>query len=123
VRRWLYERERERKTAPLVPDDADRALVCVACGHRITDEAYRIEVSGAHEHTFVNPGGFVHRIGCFVAAPGCVHVGASESAFSWFPGFTWQIATCARCRAHVGWIYRCAGEQFHGLMLAALRRG
>jgi hypothetical protein len=28
---------------------------------------------------------------------------------------------CGRCRAHLGWIYRNAGEQFHGLVLAALR--
>ena len=79
-------------------------------------------MAGSHEHTFVNPGGFVHHIGCFVAAPGCVHLGATETAFSWFPAWTWQLAACARCRSHVGWIYRNAGEQFHGLVLAALRR-
>jgi len=118
----LRDRERDRKTAPTVPTDARPALVCAACGHRITDDDYRIAVNGTHEHTFVNPGGFVHRIGCFVAAPGCAYVGATETAFTWFPGFTWQVAVCARCRAHVGWIYRCAGEQFHGLVIAALRR-
>ena len=96
--------------------------MCVVCGHRITDEDHRIEMAGAHEHTFVNPGGYVHHIGCFDAAPGCVHLGATESAFSWFPGWSWQIAACARCRAHVGWIYRNSGEQFHGLIVAALRR-
>lgn len=78
-------------------------------------------MNGSHEHTFVNPGGFVHHIGCFAAAPGCAYLGSTESAFSWFPGWTWQIAACARCRAHVGWIYRNAGAQFHGLILAALR--
>jgi len=79
-------------------------------------------MSGAHEHTFVNPGGFVHRIACFNAAPGCVYLGPTESAFSWFPGWSWQVAACARCRAHVGWIYRNAGEQFHGLIVTAIRR-
>jgi hypothetical protein len=119
----LREREADRKTAPRAVDrDRQRALVCAACGHRITDEAYRTEIGGAHEHTFVNPGGFVHRIGCFVAAPGCAYVGTTETAFTWFPGYSWQIAVCARCRAHVGWIYRCRGEQFHGLVIAALRR-
>jgi hypothetical protein len=102
-------------------DRVDDALRCAVCDHRITDRSYRMEMSGAHEHTFVNPAGVVHHVGCFVAAPGCGHVGTTEEAFSWFPGWTWQIAVCAQCRTHLGWIFRCAGEQFHGLILAALR--
>lgn len=102
-------------------DGGDDALRCAVCDHRITDAAYRIEQAGAHAYTFVNPAGIVHHIGCFAAAPGCVHVGATETAFSWFPGWSWQVAACARCRAHLGWIFRCAGQQFHGLILAALR--
>jgi hypothetical protein len=118
----LRDRERDRKTAPTTPTGEPVTLRCAACDHRITDDAYRIEMAGAHEHTFVNPGGFVHHLGCFHPAPGCAYVGATEHAFSWFPGWTWQLAVCASCRAHVGWIYRNAGEQFHGLVLAALRR-
>jgi hypothetical protein len=118
----LLDRERDRRTAPRSAPPQPPALVCAACGHRITDEAYRIDMNGAHEHTFVNPGGIVHHIGCFHPAPGCVYRGTTESAFSWFPGWTWQIAVCASCQAHLGWIYRNAGEQFHGLVLAALRR-
>jgi len=116
-----FEREPERRDDAAVTDD--RTLRCAACAHRITEVAYRSEVGGAHEHTFVNPAGVVHHLGCFIAAPGCVYRGATETAFSWFPGFSWQIAVCASCRAHVGWIFRCAGEQFHGLILAALRLG
>jgi hypothetical protein len=123
----LLDRERDRRSSPKpvndrVSDD-DRALVCVACGHRISDDDCRIEMAGAHEHTFVNPAGIVHHIGCFNAAPGCVHLGPTETAFSWFPGWTWQVAACARCRAHVGWIYRNSGQQFHGLIVSAIRRG
>jgi hypothetical protein len=99
----------------------EEALRCVVCDHRISERAFRTERSGAHEHTFVNPGGFMHHIGCFVAAPGCVHVGTTESAFTWFPGWTWQVAICARCKTHVGWVFRCSGEQFHGLILSAIR--
>ncbi|HEU4732122.1 MAG TPA: cereblon family protein [Kofleriaceae bacterium] len=101
------------------PDDD--ALRCVVCAHRITERAYRQDRSGAHEHTFVNPAGFTFQIGCFLAAPGCAHVGPTSEAFSWFPGWSWQVAICSRCRAHVGWIFRCGGEQFHGLIIAALR--
>lgn len=99
----------------------DDSLRCAVCDHRITERAYRSERGGAHEHTFVNPAGIEFRIGCFVAAPGCVHAGASSEAFSWFPGWRWQIALCGRCHNHVGWIFRLGGDQFHGLILAALR--
>lgn len=99
----------------------DDALRCVVCSYVITARSNRIEMGGAHEHTFVNPGGIVHHIGCFIAAAGCGYVGPTESAFSWFPGWSWQVAVCGRCRVHVGWIYRLAGDQFHGLILAALR--
>ena len=122
----LRDRERDRRSSPATVNDRvptdEHALLCAACGHRISSDDNRIEMSGSHEHTFVNPGGFVHRIGCFNAAPGCSYLGPTETAFSWFPGWTWQIAACAQCSAHVGWIYRNAGEQFHGLILAALRR-
>ena len=99
----------------------DDSLRCAVCDHRITERAYRSERGGAHEHTFVNPAGIEFRIGCFVAAPGCAHVGAASDAFSWFPGWRWQIALCGRCHNHVGWIFRLGGDQFHGLILAALR--
>lgn len=105
-------------------DTADRdrdALRCVACDHAITDRGHATERGGAHEHTFVNPSGVVHHIGCFLVAPGAAHVGDEQEAFSWFPGWSWQIAVCANCRAHLGWRFRCAGEEFHGLIVAALR--
>ncbi len=99
----------------------DEALRCAVCDHKITERALRIEMAGGHEHTFVNPHGIAFVIGCFAAAPGCVYLGTTEQAFSWFPGWTWQVAACRQCRTHVGWIYRLAGQQFHGLILAALR--
>jgi hypothetical protein len=97
--------------------------VCAACELRITSADVRVERGGAHEHTFVNPGGYVHHIGCFATAPGCVHAGAPETAFSWFPGWTWQIAECGRCRIHLGWIFRSGGDQFHGLLVERLKPG
>lgn len=122
----LRDRERDRRSSPTTVKDRvgddERALVCVVCGHRISDDDHRIEMAGAHEHTFVNPHGIVHHIACFNAAPGCIYLGPTETAFSWFPGWTWQVAACARCRALVGWIYRNSGEQFHGLIVAAIRR-
>ena len=117
----LREREADRRSSPVSRDA--RALRCAACGHRITDGAQRIAMNGAHVHRFVNPSAVSYEIGCFATAPGCTYVGASEDAFSWFPGWAWQIAICASCRAHVGWIYRNAGGEFHGLITSALREG
>ena len=99
----------------------DDALLCAACELRITSRDLRVERGGAHEHTFVNPGGFVHHIACFAAATGCSYRGDPETAFSWFPGWSWQIAECSRCGAHLGWLFRCAGEQFHGLLVGKLK--
>lgn len=117
----MAKEQSETQRATATSEEDDGTLRCATCEHRISDRAYRMEMGGAHEHTFVNPGGFVYTIGCFVAAPGCVHAGVPEEAFSWFPGWSWQVAECGRCRTHLGWVFRCAGEQFHGLILAALR--
>jgi hypothetical protein len=124
----LLDRERDRRSSPLTtPQDAapepGTSLVCAACRHPITDDDQRIAMNGGHEHTFVNPGGFAYTIGCFADAWGCAHHGSVESAFSWFPGWTWQVAACAGCRAHLGWVYRNAAETFHGLILDRLRTG
>lgn len=97
-----------------------KALVCSVCAQRITDEALRTERSGAHEHTFVNPGGFVHRVRCFAAASGVAERGEPSRAFSWFPGYTWQILHCSRCDVHIGWLYRAPGDVFYGLVAERL---
>ena len=111
----------ETRTIREADTGGSNPLRCAACDHPITERGYRTEMSGAHEHTFVNPAGFAYVIGCFVAAPGCAYTGQPETAFSWFPGWSWQIAICGHCRIHLGWIYRLSGQQFHGLILAALR--
>ncbi len=102
-------------------DDADDPeLRCSLCDQPVTRAAAAIDKAGAHEHTFVNPGGFVHRVRCFVAAHGVAELGAPESAFSWFPGYSWQILVCARCREHIGWLFRCADDRFYGLVATRL---
>lgn len=109
-------------TPRLVTDDettsggGDRPLVCRACRAVITDERHAIEQGGAHEHVFVNPGGFDHRVRCFGYADGLSERGVPETYFTWFPGYSWQLVHCARCQAHLGWIYRCAGDVFWGLI-------
>ena len=96
-----------------------RAIRCRACRGAVTTTEARIAIQGRHEHANANPHGIAFRFGCFSSAPGCTPVGAPSSEFSWFPGHSWQIEICARCRAHLGWLFRGA-HRFHGLVLAKL---
>jgi hypothetical protein len=101
--------------------EEDKGLYCTACGFRITSWGERISVDGAFEHTFVNPGGYVYRIGCFRQAPGCFDAEEPTDEHSWFKGCAWQYAVCGGCLAHLGWVYTsAAGERFHGLILDRL---
>jgi hypothetical protein len=94
-------------------------LRCRACEAEITTDDERIEMSGAHAHTFVNPHGHVFEVGCFARAPGCTAVGPASAFFSWFPGYAWRVVVCGSCRAHLGWSF---GEtpDFFGLVLTRL---
>jgi hypothetical protein len=96
-----------------------RMLRCAACGTAITDDARRIEISGAHRHVFVNPEGHVFEIGCFAAAEGVRPSGPASDFFSWFPGYAWRVAICAGCSVHLGWTYG-DGPAFVGLILLRL---
>jgi len=96
------------------------ALVCAACRRRITTAEARIEIAGAHVHECVNPHGWRWRIGCFAVAEGLVVISEPETAWSWFPGYTWEIENCGGCGALLGWLYRNGDSSFHGLILAHL---
>jgi hypothetical protein len=102
-------------------EEPERQLYCFVCGSAVTRERERIAVEGAHEHTFTNPAGYVFRIGCFRAAPGCSQAGEYTEEFSWFRQCAWRYALCSSCRVHLGWAYR-GGEasEFYGLVLDRL---
>lgn len=92
-----------------------RALICKACGHNITSDEERISVNGLHVHTRINPGGFEFTFNCFRNAPGCRQVGTPSYEHTWFAGYCWQIAVCAGCGEHLGWLFR-NGPVFYGLI-------
>lgn len=99
-------------------------ILCRQCRQLITAAAERITVQGSHQHTFANPHGIVHQIGCFRNAKGCSYTGALTSEWSWFKGSDWRIAVCSICRVHLGWLFVAAGtEQFNGLILNRLYFG
>lgn len=100
-----------------------RRLVCSRCGYPITSEADRVNVAGAHLHTFANPHGFIYRIGCFGTAPGCAGTGQQSADFTWFAGYTWETLVCARCATHLGWRFTSSDRTFAGLIIDKLVEG
>ena len=104
------------------PTKAERYIVCRQCGQRLTRPSERISVSGSHSHTFANPSGLVFEIGCFRMARGCSFIGPPSLEFPWFAGYSWQIATCSTCQAHLGWLFiGQQSHQFFGFILDRLR--
>jgi hypothetical protein len=116
-------------TVPL-PDEVERSeastedekwVRCAACGARLAPAEARIDVNGAHEHSFMNPSGLRFVVVCFGVAPGCNPLGEPSAVWTWFPGHSWQVALCKGCGTHVGWSFQAAGASvdasFHGLIL------
>lgn len=111
----------------IVVDETDqghggRKLVCVQCKHTITREGARIPVMGQHRHVFCNPHGMMFELGCFSQAPGCAVLGPSSLEFTWFSGYSWQVALCSGCGLHMGWLFRGVRTEgaFFGLILPNL---
>jgi hypothetical protein len=109
--------ELEGGGAPEAAQKDERMVLCSSCQHPIARESARIEVSGRHEHTCVNPAGYVYRIACFRAAEGCVGQGGWTDEHTWFAGYGWQIALCSRCGMHLGWAFSAERDAFHGLIV------
>jgi hypothetical protein len=72
-----------------------------------------------HEHAFFNPAGIAFQLRCFQKAPGAMPRGEPTTEFTWFPKFRWQIALCATCRIHLGWLFT-NGSSFFGLISTRL---
>jgi len=98
----------------------ERQIMCAHCRHLITTKQCRLEVDGAHEHTFFNPAGIVYEIGCYSKAIGCMPSGPPTAEFSWFRGYEWRFSLCSSCFTHLGWHYESAGSSFFGLIFSKL---
>ena len=98
-------------------------ILCAECSQAITGDSERIEVNGAHEHTFVNPSGIIFQIGCFARVFETKISGSATEQWCWFKGYRWRMVCCARCGTHLGWVYMAHGEmRFFGLILNRLSR-
>lgn len=98
----------------------EEAILCAACGAEITHQRQAIVINTRHTHAFFNPAGIAFEIRCFRLAPGATSLGAPSAEFTWFPGYRWQIAICAACQAHLGWLFT-NGVSFFGLIAPHLR--
>lgn len=102
-------------------DDTGRDdLVCAVCKHRITSSSLRRAVEGQHRHTRINPHGYEHHFACFRTARGCVPVGKIVQFYSWFSGYSWQMAHCGNCSIHLGWLFHGEHDRFYGLLVDGL---
>ncbi|TKW26288.1 hypothetical protein SEVIR_3G178400v4 [Setaria viridis] len=55
---------------------------------------------------YVNPHGCVHETITVSNATGLALIGNPSTVHSWFPGYSWTIASCAACESHIGWLFR-----------------
>lgn len=96
------------------------SILCKICKNEITSAEYATSVNGQHAHILKNPAGITFHIGCYSQAWGCIVYGIPTYEFTWFAGFSWCVALCSHCFAHLGWYYQSGGESFYGLILANL---
>ena len=102
-----------------------RVLRCRSCKSVITHP----EALFAMRHTspaqvFPNPAGILYEIWTARQATGLTLWGSPTPEYTWFVGYAWQVATCARCGVHLGWCYSSIhGEEpaiFYGLLCQRL---
>jgi hypothetical protein len=98
----------------------EEELHCAECGQAITRPKFQTRIGGKFQHTCVNPAGILFEIGCFSQAAGCREIGPESDDFTWFDGYTWQVAICSSCRSHLGWRFWSSEDSFFGLILNRL---
>lgn len=112
--RWNRNRRRDR--SPDRGEGGARRIECARCGHHIADTGDRTERFGLHEHSQINPHGYIWHFGCWARAPGCAETSAPTTEFTWFAGYRWQIASCGGCALHLGWLFSDGADRFWGLI-------
>lgn len=110
--------------------EADRSFRCRSCGARVARGRDVFGPGGASPvQVFPNPSGQMRRILTVRFASGMTFLGEPTTDFTWFKGYSWTIALCAACGAHLGWRYDRVAleeawpERFFGLLVDALVEG
>ncbi|XP_063608478.1 protein cereblon-like isoform X2 [Penaeus indicus] len=129
-------------------DERHDHILCRNCGAELTENtkenfvnvtsphsesSHWLSVLG-HSHLMVqtlrNPADIAFDL-VTVKRTGCSGVGEWYSDHSWFPGYSWKVCVCPRCKAHLGWIfepientkpsqYLASSKGFYGLILEKL---
>jgi hypothetical protein len=102
-----------------------RRFHCRACDAHVADHADLFAAAGADAPGFfVNPAGRFFEVLTLRRARSIAVAGDPTLEATWFEGYAWQYALCARCTAHLGWRYvATAGADpptFYGLIRDAL---
>jgi hypothetical protein len=64
-----------------------------------------------------NPLGLSFHLRFYAAAPGCASGGPPTAEHTWFPPLAWQVANCAGCVTHCGWLFGGDGVAFAALII------
>lgn len=92
----------------LLEDSHRGILVCATCDAALAKRASIISINSGKGPcgVFINPHGAVHQIALLAQLldPSSVSMhGLPTARDSWFPGHSWQIASCSGCHSHIGW--------------------
>ncbi len=106
-------------------EGSEGRLRCRDCRALITSREQAFCADGEQpERVFFNPAGLVMRVLTVRHARGLGLVGGRTDDFTWFAGYSWQVAICAACGQHLGWLYEAMGERtpvaFWGLLIERL---
>ncbi|SLM30541.1 conserved hypothetical protein [Desulfamplus magnetovallimortis] len=110
----------EDESASDASDSLDhKPIRCAFCQYSVTDISQRITVNGSYNHAFANPHGLVFEIGCFRECTGAMPASAPSIEFSWFSGYSWQVAVCRNCNRHLGWRFLSGSgvSSFYGMII------
>lgn len=116
-------RRRPSQSDELAPADPSRFLRCRECALPVADprEIFKL---GEGPQLYLNPHGILHEVVLVGTARNLLLVGDATLEHTWFAGYAWRIALCARCHSHLGWRYEAADARsppiFFGLRRAAV---
>ncbi|XP_058811692.1 protein cereblon-like [Topomyia yanbarensis] len=105
------------------------AFCCKKCDCRIANytDMFAMSKQGV-SISYCNPSGFVHEtLTVYRTVEKTTRTTSKPSTdFSWFPGYSWQIAICNRCNNHIGWKYIATKrsnkpKKFYGLCGKSIR--
>jgi len=96
--------------------DIEKQILCRNCSAHITLKSEEFSFNNSDFHLFKNPAGIYFRVVCFKNAPGCLIISDYTEKFTWFEGYSWAIALCRVCHAHLGWHYISLERTFFGLV-------